>query len=128
MKNAFANKISYFILTFIFLIIAASFLFSNFDNFSMGSSQEVATVDGRPISQKEYSVALNRQMEFFNQMMGGKGMSQKQLEEMGIKQSVLNSLIQQKLILNTADQVGIVVSLNEVKNEIDKLGIKRKNK
>ncbi len=118
MKNAFANKISYFILTFIFLIIAASFLFSNFDNFSMGSSQEVATVDGRPISQKEYSVALNRQMEFFNQMMGGKGMSQKQLEEMGIKQSVLNSLIQQKLILNTADQMGIVVSLDEVKNEI----------
>ncbi len=31
MKNAFANKISYFILTFLFLVIMASFLFSNFD-------------------------------------------------------------------------------------------------
>lgn len=118
MKNAFAGKVSYFILTFIFLIITASFLFSGFDNFSMGTAQSVATVDGTPISIKEYQTALTRQVEFFNQMMGGQGMSQKQLEEMGIKQSVLNGLIQQKLILNTADQMGFVVSLEEVKNEI----------
>ncbi len=118
MKNAFAGKVSYFILTFIFLIITASFLFSGFDNFSMGTAQSVATVDGTPISIKEYQTALTRQVEFFNQMMGGQGMTQKQLEEMGIKQSVLNGLIQQKLILNTADQMGFVVSLEEVKNEI----------
>lgn len=121
MKNAFANKMSYFILTFIFLIITASFLFSGFDNFSMGSAQNVATVDGTPITTREYSVALNRQVEFFNQMMGGSGMTQKQMEEMGIKQSVLNGLIQQKLILNTADELGFVVSLEEVKNEIKSL-------
>lgn len=84
----------------------------------MGSSQQVGTVDGTAISYKEYANALNRQVEFFNQMMGGKGLTQKQLEEMGIKQSVLNGLIQQKLILNTADKMGIVVSLDEVKNEI----------
>jgi peptidyl-prolyl cis-trans isomerase D len=118
MKNASANKVSYFILTFIFLIITASFLFSGFDNFSLGSGQQVAAVDGTPITTREYSVALNRQVEFFNQMMGGGGLTQKQLEEMGIKQSVLNGLIQQKLILNTAEQMGVVVSLEEVKNEI----------
>lgn len=118
MKNAFASKMSYFILTFVFLVITASFLFSGFDKFSLGTAQSVATVDGTPISIKEYQMALNRQVEFFNQMMGGQGMTQKQLEEMGIKQSVLNGLIQQKLILNTADQMGFVVSLDEVKNEI----------
>ncbi len=127
MKNAFANKISYFILTFIFLIITASFLFSNFDNFSMGSGQQVATVDGTPVSVKEYSVALNRQVEFYNQMMGGQGMTQKQMEQMGIKQSVLNGLIQQKLILNTADQMGIVVSLDEIKNEIKNMSYFKTN-
>lgn len=118
MKNAFAGKVSYFILTFIFLIITASFLFSGFDNFSMGTAQSVASVDGTAITIKEYQAALTRQIEFFNQMMGGSGMSQKQLEEMGIKQSVLNGLIQQKLMLNTADQIGFVVSLDEIKNEI----------
>jgi peptidyl-prolyl cis-trans isomerase D len=112
-----SNKISYFILTFIFLIIIASFLFSGFDNFSLGGGQNVATVDGTPVTAKEYQMAMNRQVEFFNQMMGGQ-LTQKQLEEMGIKQSVLSGLIQQKLILNAAASMGIVVSLDEVKNEI----------
>jgi peptidyl-prolyl cis-trans isomerase D len=118
MKNAFASKVSYFILTFVFLIITASFLFSGFDKFSLGTGQNVATVDGTPVTIKEYQTALTRQVEFFNQMMGGQGMTQKQLEEMGIKQSVLNGLVQQKLILNAADQMGFVVSLEEIKNEI----------
>ncbi|HXH31452.1 MAG TPA: SurA N-terminal domain-containing protein [Bacteriovoracaceae bacterium] len=121
MKNAFASRISYFILTFIFLIIAASFLFSNFDGFSTASTKHVATVDGTPITTKEYQMALSRQVEFFNQMMGGSGMTQKQLEEMGIKQSVMNGLVQQKLILNTADDMGFIVSMDEVKNEIKSL-------
>ncbi len=127
MNNAFASKMSYFILTFIFLIISASFLFSNFDGFTSGSSKNVASIDGTPVTIKEYQVALTRQVEFFNQMMGGKGLTQKQLEEMGIKQSVLNGLIQQKLIKNVADGMGFVVSLEEVKNEIKQLPYFKQN-
>lgn len=127
MKNTFASKMSYFILTFIFLIITASFLFSGFDNFSLGGGKNVASVDGNEVTIKEYQIALNRQVEFFNQMMGGKGMTQKQLEEMGIKQSVLNGLIQQKLISNAADQAGLVVSLEEVKSEIKNLPYFKRN-
>jgi peptidyl-prolyl cis-trans isomerase D len=119
MKNAFASKMSYFILTFVFLIITASFLFSGFDNFSMGGgASNVADVDGTPVTYKEYQTALARQVEFFNQMMGGSGVTQKQLEEMGIKDSVVDGLIQQKLILNAGRDMGIVVSLEEVKAEI----------
>jgi peptidyl-prolyl cis-trans isomerase D len=121
MKATAANKMSYFILMFIFLIIIASFLFSGFDNFSMGGSKNLASVDGTPITTKEYRMALQRQVEFFNQMMGGSGMTEKQMEQMGIKDSVLNSLIQLKLILNTADKMGFIVSLDEVKNEIRKM-------
>ena len=127
MKNAFASKMSYFILTFIFLIITASFLFSGFDNFSMGGGKNVASVDGTEVTIKEYQIALNRQVEFFNQMMGGKGLTQKQLEEMGIKQSVMNGLIQQKLIGNAADNMGLVVSLEEVKAEIKNLPYFKRN-
>jgi len=124
MKSAFANKMSYFVLTFIFLIIIASFLFSGFDKFSLdGLGKNVATVDGTPITSKEYQMAIRRQIEFFNQMMGGKdaGLTSKQLEEMGIKQSVLNSLIQQKLMLNMAQDMKILISLDEIKNEIKEM-------
>ncbi|MFL5784279.1 MAG: SurA N-terminal domain-containing protein, partial [Bacteriovoracaceae bacterium] len=121
MKASAANKMSYFILMFIFLIIIASFLFTGYDKFHMGSAKHVAMVDGTEITTKEYRMALSRQVEFFNQMMGGNGMTEKQMEQMGIKESVLNSLIQLKLILNTADKMGFVVSLDEVKNEIRKM-------
>ena len=117
MKNAFASKISYFILTFLFLIITASFLFSNFTKFSIGNATDVASVDGTPITMKEFQVALGRQVEFFNQMMGG-NVTEKQLQEMGIKSSVLDNLIKQKLVLNLSEKMGFVVSLEEVKNEI----------
>lgn len=118
MKNAFASKISYFILMFLFLIIIASFLFTGFDNFRLGGANDVASVDGTPVSVREYQNALSRQVEFFNQMMGGNGLTQKQLEEMGIKDSVISGLIQQKLILNAAKKAGIVVSMDEVRSEI----------
>jgi len=118
---------SYFILTFVFLIIIASFLFSGFTSISLDGGKNVATVDGTPVTIKEYQVALNRQVEFFNQMMGGKSMSQKQLEEMGIKQSVMNGLIQQKLIANAADSMGLVVSLEEIKAEIKNLPYFKRN-
>jgi peptidyl-prolyl cis-trans isomerase D len=128
MKNVFASKVSYFILTFIFLIITASFLFSNFGKMGSGvGGKDVATVDGTPVSAREFQVALNRQVEFYNQMMGGKGLTQKQLEEMGIKQSVLNGLIQQKLISNVADSLGLVVSQDEIKNEIKQLPYFQRN-
>ncbi|MFA5583733.1 MAG: SurA N-terminal domain-containing protein [Bacteriovoracaceae bacterium] len=123
MRNTVANKMSYFILSFLFLIIIASFIFTGFDGgISMGgpSSNEVASVDGTPITTREYQTALNRQVEFFNQMMGG-NLTQAQLEQMGIKRTVLDSLIQQKLMLNAAEKMGFVISLEEVKEEIKKL-------
>lgn len=127
MKNAFASKMSYFILTFIFLIITASFLFSGYDKFSLGGGKNVATVDGTPVTIKEYQVALSRQVEFYSQMLGGKTLTQKQIEEMGIKQSIITGLIQQKLISNAANSAGLTVSLSEIKNEIKNLQYFKRN-
>jgi peptidyl-prolyl cis-trans isomerase D len=127
MKNAFASKMSYFILTFIFLIITASFLFSGYDKFSLGGGKNVATVDGTPVSIKEYQVALSRQIDFYSQMLGGKGLTQKQIEEMGIKQSIINGLVQQKLVGNAAQKMGLAISLDEIKNEIKNLQYFKRN-
>ncbi len=121
MKKTFTSKFAYVILSFVFFVIIASFLFSNFSDFSLGSSKEVASVDGTPVTTREYQMALSRQIEFFSQMMGGGNVDPKQLEALGIKQTVLNGLIQQKLLLNAANSMGLNVSLDEVKNEIKNL-------
>lgn len=120
MRNAFANKMSYFILSFLFLIIIASFLFTGFDGVGLSSSREVANVDGTAITTREYQTALSRQIDFFNQMMGG-NLTQQQIEQMGIKKTVLDTLIQQKLMLNAADKIGFAISQNEIKSEIKNL-------
>ena len=120
MRNAFANKMSYFILSFLFLLIIASFIFTGFNGVGIGSSREVANVDGTPITTREYQTALNRQIDFFNQMMGG-NLTQAQLEQMGIKKTVLDTLIQQKLMLNAAGKIGFAISQDEIKAEIKKL-------
>jgi len=87
----------------------------------MVGAKNVASVDGTEISIREYQNALTRQVEFFGQMMGGNTLTQKQIEEMGIKQSVISGLIQQKLVLNAANKMGIHISLDEVKGEIKSL-------
>jgi peptidyl-prolyl cis-trans isomerase D len=118
MKLASQNKIAYFILIFFFLIIIVSMMFSGFnDNFRMGGPKTVASVDGTPITSQEFQMALSRQLEFFSQMFGG-NITQRQIEELGIKDQVLNGLVQQKLILNAAKEIGLVISLEEVKTEI----------
>lgn len=121
MNKTFTSKFAYVILSFVFFVIIASFLFSNFADFSLGTSKEVASVDGTPVTTREYQMALSRQIEFFSQMMGGGNIDPKQLEALGIKQTVLNGLIQQKLVLNASKLMGLNVSLDEVKNEIKNL-------
>lgn len=123
MKNVLASKVSYFILTLFFIVIIVSFLFSGNGNmFSSGTSgQEVANVNGQPITLREFQTALNNQIQFFSKMMGNNNLTEKQLEQMGIKQSVLNGLIQQKLLLNFANESKIKISLKEIKEEIKKL-------
>lgn len=120
MKNSFVSKFSTFFLSAIFLTIIVSFLFGNYDNFTAASSQDVASVDGYPITQREYQMRLSQQVEFFSQMMGGQ-MTQQQMEQMGLKDTVLSGLVQQKLLLEAGEKMGLTLSRDELKEEIKKL-------
>jgi len=120
MKNTVVSKFSTFFLSLIFLLIVVSFLFGDYNNFSTASSQDVASVNGLPVTQREYQMRLTQQVEFFSQMMGGQ-MTQAQMEQMGIKDTVLGGLVQQKLLLSTGLEMGLTMSEDELKQEIRKL-------
>lgn len=123
MKQSTTSIFSTIILSAVFLIIIFSFLFSNYDNIANGGGsggQEVASVDGSPISIREYQMALSRQIDFLKQMMGG-NITDKQIMQMGIKETVLGTLVQQKHILNVGRDMGIAISTEEVKGEIKNL-------
>lgn len=120
MKNTVVSKFSTFFLSLIFLLIVVSFLFGDYNNFTTASSQDVASVNGLPVTQREYQMRLSQQVEFFSQMMGGQ-MTQQQMEQMGIKDTVLGGLVQQKLLLSNGLDMGITMSESDLKEEIRKL-------
>lgn len=120
MNNTLITKFSTFFLSLLFLLIIVSFLFGDYKNFSSASPQDVASVDGLSITQREYQMRLAQQVEFFSQMMGGQ-MTQQQMAQMGIKDTVLGGLVQQKLILNAGMKMGLTLSEAELKEEIKKL-------
>ncbi|MBY0518411.1 MAG: SurA N-terminal domain-containing protein [Bacteriovoracaceae bacterium] len=120
MKNTFATKAATFLLSLVFILIIVSFLFGNYDNFSSASPQDVATVEGLPISPREYQMRLSQQVEFFNQMMGG-NITPQQIQQMGIKETVLGQLIQGKLLLSYGLKNGLSLSESELKEDIKKL-------
>ncbi len=120
MNNSFTSKAATFLISILFLLIIVSFLFGDYGRSGSSSPQDVASVDGLPISSREYQMRLSQQIEFFNQMMGGK-MTPQQINQMGVKETVLGQIIQTKLLLSFGLNNGLALSEDEVKSEIKKL-------
>lgn len=114
----------YIILVFVVAIIG-SFALSGIglDGSGMFSSlpDSVASVDGTPIRINEYNMMVEQQAQFYSQMMGGKRLTQKQIEQFGVKKAALDRLIQKKLLLNLANDMEISIAEDELKKEIKDL-------
>lgn len=112
-----SDKIAYYFVSFLMFAIIASFAFTGFDGFS-GSSNEVASVDGTPVTRREYNNVYNMLM---NQMSQGKSLTSKQIKDFGIRERALQRVIEQKHILNFATSLKLEASEEEIKNEIREL-------
>ena len=120
MQKSLTSKIATFVLSTVFILIIVSFLFGDYNNSGSASPQDVASVDGLSITPREYQMRLSQQIDFFNQMMGGK-VTPAQIQQMGIKETVLGQLIQSKLVLSFGLKNGMSLSESEVKEEIKRL-------
>lgn len=117
--NKFSSKISYIIVTFFMAAIIISFALTGFQGFS-SSADAVATVDGTPISISEYNQMLNSQIQRYSQYFGGKSLTSQQIRQFRIKESTLQTLVQQKLMQNLASNMKFDSSETEMKEEIKK--------
>jgi peptidyl-prolyl cis-trans isomerase D len=120
MKKPLVAKISTIAIGILFTLIIVSFLFGDFNRDGAVSVQDVGSVNGHTITPREFQMRLAQQVEFFGQMMGG-SMTPQQIEQMGIKETVLSGIIQSKLLLSAGEKMGLVLSEDEVKAEIKKL-------
>ncbi len=110
------NKI---IITFFLGAIIVSFALTGFTGFN-STTDSVGSVDGNPISINEYRNTLNGELQRFSQMFGGKDLTNQQIRQFRIKESVINRLVQQKLIQNLAQDMKLDAGLDEIKAEIKK--------
>lgn len=117
--NKFSSKISYVIVTFFMGAIIVSFALTGFQGFS-SSADAVATVDGTAISINEYNQMLNSQIQRYSQYFGGKSLTAQQIRQFRVKESTLQTLVQQKLMQNLAGDMKFDSSETEMKQEIKK--------
>lgn len=101
--------------------IAFVFIFSGIFNPSrtkgLHSGSVAGEVNGEAISLSEFNRALNQRIEFYKQMTGGK-ISEDQIKQFGIRESVFNDLVNRKLMAQEAVKQGMLASDEEIRDKI----------
>lgn len=102
----------------IVVIIALVFIFWGVGSNLGGDRQAALVVNGEEVSFQDFQQAYDRAYERFSDQFGGsvpKGLA----ESFGIKQQVINQLIQTSLLRQGAEKMGIYVSAEEVRKAIE---------
>jgi len=90
--------------------VALSFVLWGVGDYFMGSRvQTIAEVDGNPIADSAFALAYERQLNSYRALLG-KAFSKKAMENMGLKNTTLQILINRHLMLDEAQSMGLVAS------------------
>lgn len=80
---------------------------------SVGSAQDVASVDGSAITQREFGDEMRRQQDRLREMLG-RGADAAQLDTSEIRLAVLESMISQRLVLSEVAKARLTMSKEDV--------------
>jgi peptidyl-prolyl cis-trans isomerase D len=104
------------------LIIASFALFGVQSYFTGGSADSVANVGKSSISQQEFGYMVEREQERLRPQVQQNPQAAQYLQSDEFKRSVLNNMIQRRLILNAARSSGLAVSEDELIEMISTVG------
>jgi len=92
-------------------IIFLPFAFFGIDSYfrSGDGANHVATVGGQPISQQEFSMALQERQNYLQRLIG-KGVDPSLLDSPELRFAVLDGIIRQRLLVNQAVRSNVLVS------------------
>ena len=78
-----------------------------------GANQVVATVDGEPIGYAEFSQTYRNLMENIRRQFGG-SLTEEMMSALNLKEQAVNQLVDRRIILNQARQMGFKISDEEL--------------
>mgnify|MGYP003976256595 CR=1 FL=1 len=108
-------------------LIVISFMFTGY-NTTQGTPDTVATVGDLPVKFDEYQREYSNQINFYKRLFGGKDLTKQQIEQFDIKNAAIRNIVQRKLMLKLADEMGASPSQQEIKTEIKNLPYFQVNK
>jgi len=86
-------------------------------DFNKDRSASVAKVGHRTVSVQEFQSAYANHYNFYNKLLQGK-LTQEQADQMGLDKIVMKTLVDQALMLNYADELGLLASKDDVKERL----------
>ncbi|MDX2330927.1 peptidylprolyl isomerase [Campylobacter hepaticus] len=93
--------------------VGAGFLGWGAYDFNLNRSSSVASVGSEKISFSEFDTRYKQVLAYYNQISSG-ALTQENAEQLGLKNVALSSLIEEKILLNFAKDLGISVNEKEI--------------
>ncbi len=101
-------------------IIVIAFIFTGAGSFYANRSSRVAIVNGEPIFIKEYTSEYKRIMDTLRRQFGGK-LNENLIKAMNIKQRAIDRLIEERIILDAAKDLGIRIPASTLAEAITRM-------
>ena len=114
------------VIGFIAIVFVLEGALTNKATRGLHDSAVAGTVNGDPITLGEFSRALERRTEYIKGMMGGK-ITEEQMKMFRIREGTFQELVQQKLMLQSAQKAGVVPADEEVRQEVMKIDAFKKD-
>lgn len=111
------NTFNQLAVSFIMGAIIIAFVFTGVQSFT-NNPDILGDVDGTEISVGEYNRSLNRMLDFYAQMNQGKQLSQKEIRQRRVRETVFQQIVSQKMMLNFAKGMKFDAGAEAVKNSI----------
>lgn len=118
MLQILRNKAQSTVIQVMVVIIALVFIFWGVGTNMMNNREAAITVNDEEISFQDFQIAYDRSYEQISAQFGGT-LPKELAESLGIKERVINQLIQGALLRQGAAQMGIIVSEEEILNTIN---------
>ncbi len=111
------NKAQSIVVQVIIGIIILVFVFWGMGNKLFNSKESAITVNGEHISFQQYQQAYDRMLDNFKKQFGG-SLPPGLAKSLGIKQQVINELVQEELLRQGAQEMGISISDVDIQNYV----------
>lgn len=122
MLNIIRKNAQSIVVQAIVVIIAIVFIFWGVGSNMKDNPNALAVVNGKEISYRDFQQNYERAIEGYKQQFGGQ-MPEKFLESIGLKEQVLNQLIQSELLRQGAEKMGVSISKEATQRKIREMEV-----